>query len=109
MPDLEKVRKLTRHYDELPPVEIRTLPPWYWRPLNLILLIILSVIALAIYLASAYGASDPARPVFTTTPEKQIATMDLSYCWFAVFRNRTTGLTHTMTTAQDKNGRYCDR
>ncbi len=49
--DLDKVRKLTRRYDELPPVEIRKLPPWYWRPLNLIVLTILSLIALVIYLA----------------------------------------------------------
>ncbi len=105
--DLEKVRKLTRRYDELPPVEIRP-PPWYRRPSVWILLILLGL-ALAIYLATADGAEDPAKPVFTTTPEKQIATMDLSYCWSALFRNRTTGLSHTLTTAKDKNGRYCDR
>ncbi len=47
--DLDKVRKLTRRYDELPPVEIRP-PRWYRRPSVWILLILLG---LACYLAVA--------------------------------------------------------
>jgi hypothetical protein len=108
-PDLNKIRSITRRYDELPPVELRKLPPWYFRPLTLLLLTVLLLIALALYLTSADGAEDSAKPHFSSTLDKQIATMDLSYCWFAVFHNRTTGLSHTLTTAKDSNGRYCDR
>lgn len=45
-PDLERVRKLTRVHDELPPVEIRS-PRWYNRPSSLLgLLLILIVVVL---------------------------------------------------------------
>lgn len=104
--DLDKVRKLTRRYDEMPPVEIRP-PRWYHRPSVWILLFIL-VLAF-FYLALADGAEDPAKPHFSSTLDKLITTLDLTYCWSAVFTNRTTGLSHTLTTAKDKNGAYCDR
>ncbi len=106
-PDLEKIRKLTRHYDDLPPVELAP-PPWYKRPSSLLGLLLL-LIVLVLLRCVANGASDPAKPQFSSTLDKQIATMDLTYCWSAVFTNRTTGLSHTLTTAKDKNGRYCDR
>ena len=49
-PDLQTIRRITRILDEQPPVEIRKLPPWYLRPLNLLWMIFL-LIALVIYLA----------------------------------------------------------
>jgi len=45
-PDLQKIRKLTRLHDELPPVEIQR-PRWYNRPSLLLgLLLILIVVVL---------------------------------------------------------------
>jgi len=45
-PDLEKIRKITRLHDELPPVVIQP-PRWYNRPSSLLgLLLILIVVVL---------------------------------------------------------------
>lgn len=47
------------------------------------------------------------KPVFKTKGDRLTAEMDLTYCWFATFTNETTGLSHTLHNAYDKDGKAC--
>lgn len=66
------------------------------------------VVAFTVSPLTAIRDRDPnPRPTFRTYEDRLIADMDLTYCWSAVFTNEDTGLSHTLTTAYDKDGRHC--
>ena len=47
------------------------------------------------------------KPTFKSDGKRLTATMDLTYCWFATFTNQTTGKSHTLKNAYDKDGKHC--
>lgn len=47
------------------------------------------------------------KPTYNSEGKRLTATMDLTYCWFATFTNQTTGKSHTLKNAYDKDGKHC--
>lgn len=47
------------------------------------------------------------KPTFKTEGDRLTAEMDLTFCWFATFTNKTTGLSHTLHNAYNKTGEHC--
>lgn len=47
------------------------------------------------------------KPIYEHDDKRLTATMDLTYCWFATFTNETTGKSHTLKNAYDKDGKPC--
>lgn len=86
--------------------------------LYIIMLLVLAVaVALTLVVVTQYPQPKPAaavqdydtnpKPTFKSDGQKLTATMDLTYCWFATFTNETTGKSHTLHNAYDKDGKPC--